>query len=149
MRRILLLSVLLAWTSVAHSSDTLDLASHEGKVILVDFWASWCVPCRRSFPWMNAMHDKYASDGLVIIAVNVDRDAANAVAFLDKYPARFEIVYDPEARLAKEYNIQVMPSSIIFGRDGAILDRHGGFKVKRQHEYETIIRTALGLESEE
>ena len=145
MRRILLISLLLAWAQVTHANDNLDLSSYEGKVVIVDFWASWCEPCRQSFPWMNAMHDKYASKGLVIIAVNVDRDAANATAFLEKYPAKFEILYDPKARLAKEYNIEIMPSSIIFGRNGSILDRHSGFKVNRQNEYEATIRKALEL----
>jgi len=113
--------------------------------VLLDFWASWCVPCRRSFPWMNEMQEKYAQDGLVIIAVNVDREVENAAAFLAEYPANFEIIYDPDAVLAKEYKIEVMPSSFIIGRNGASIDRHAGFKVKKQDEYEAVLRAALEL----
>jgi peroxiredoxin len=94
---------------------------------------------------MNEMQEKYAQDGLVIIAVNVDREVENAAAFLAEYPANFAVVYDPDAALAKEYEVQVMPSSFVIGRDGASIDRHIGFKVKKQDEYEAVIRAALEL----
>jgi len=95
------------------------------------------------------MQDKYRGEGLVIIAVNLDRNAEDAARFLEKYPAKFEIVYDPEGALAKEYGVEVMPSSIIIGRNGESIERHAGFKVKRQDEYEATIRAALILENEE
>ena len=147
MRKILLVIALLAWAPLNATDSTLDLEKYEGKVVVVDFWASWCVPCRRSFPWMNDMHTQYAEDGLVIIAINVDRKSENAAAFLAKYPAKFNIVYDPKAELAKEYGVEVMPSSFIVSRDGEIIDRHTGFKVKRQAEYEEALRAALKLET--
>jgi len=118
MRRLLLVIVFFTFSPLPAVADDLNLEKHAGKVVVLDFWASWCVPCRRSFPWMNAMHDKYAQEGLIIIAVNVDRDVADAAAFLAEYPANFEIVYDPEAALAKAYDIQVMPSSFILDRNG-------------------------------
>ena len=146
MKKIVLLSVLLAWAPLMAADNDLNLASYDGKVVILDFWASWCVPCRRSFPWMNQMHAKYADDGLVIIAVNVDRSADDAARFLASYPAKFEIAYDPQGVLAKEYGVEVMPTSIIIGRDGEIIDRHAGFKVRRQDEYEATILAALNLE---
>jgi thiol-disulfide isomerase/thioredoxin len=148
MKKILLLAVLLAWAPLATAENGLNLSNYEGKVVIVDFWASWCVPCRRSFPWMNDMHDKYTADGLVIIAVNLDRSADDATRFLAKYPAKFEIAYDPEGALAKEYGVEVMPSSIVFGRDGEMIERHAGFKVKKRDEYEALIRAALKLEED-
>lgn len=125
------------------AEDSLDIESYAGKVVLVDFWASWCVPCRRSFPWMNEMHDKYSAAGLVIIAVNVDRELDNASSFLAQYPAQFQIVYDPKASLAKEYEVQVMPSSFLIGRNGDVVEQHTGFKVKKQDEYEAALIAAL------
>ena len=145
MRKSLLVIVLMAAVPSVSVAGDLDLEKYAGKVVILDFWASWCVPCRRSFPWMNEMQEKYAEEGLIIIAVNVDREVENAAAFLAEYPANFEIVYDPDAALAKEYKIQVMPSSFVIGRDGASIDRHSGFKVKKQDEYEAVIRAALGL----
>ena len=149
MKKLLLFTALLIWAPLSVADSGLNLAKYDSKVVIVDFWASWCVPCRRSFPWMNAMQDKYAEDGLVIIAVNLDRNAEDAARFLAKYPARFEIVYDPEGALAKEYGVEVMPSSVINGRNGERLERHAGFKVKRQDEYEATIRAALKLENKE
>ena len=125
-------------------STTFDLAEHEGKVIVVDFWASWCVPCRRSFPWLNNMRAKYADQGLVIIGVNLDASRGDATAFLDKYPADFLIHFDIDGSLAREYGVEAMPSSFVIGRDGQIMSRHLGFKVKRQDEYEAILVNALG-----
>jgi thiol-disulfide isomerase/thioredoxin len=134
----------LVGTAKVSAEDTLDLTQYEGKVVVLDFWASWCTPCRQSFPWWNSMHAKYADEGLVIIGVNLDKKRQSAVAFLDEYPADFEIHYDPDKELAKEYGVQAMPSSYIIGRDGLIHAKHFGFKVKKQDEYEAVIVAALG-----
>ncbi len=142
----LILAMLLApLVTVAQTpSPTLDLAEYQGKVVVVDFWASWCVPCRRSFPWLNDMHAKYAEQGLVVIGVNMDANQKDAAAFLEDYPAAFKIHYDTEAILAREFGVEAMPSSFVIGRDGQIKARHLGFKVKRQDEYEAILVDALG-----
>lgn len=146
--RIALLVLALALAPLAAAdkttSDTFDLTQHQGKVVVVDFWASWCVPCRRSFPWLNDMHAKYADQGLVIIGVNVDANRDDATAFLGKYPVDFRIHFDTTAALASEYGVEAMPSSFVVGRDGQIKAQHLGFKVKRQDEYEAILVEALG-----
>lgn len=118
------------------AASTIDWAAYQGKVVLVDFWASWCEPCRQSFPWMQAMQQKYADQGLVIIAVNVDREPAKAAAFLQTHPANFAIRYDPEGRLAKQFNVQGMPSSFVLGRDGKPAAKHQGFFQAKQASYE-------------
>lgn len=123
---------------------TLELDDFAGKVVVVDFWASWCVPCRRSFPWLNAMHEKYADDGLVIIGVNVDAERDDADKFLAAYPADFLIHFDTGGTLAQEFGVEAMPSSFVIGRGGEIIARHLGFKVKKQDEYEAILVDALG-----
>jgi len=121
--------------------DPDDLA---GKVVVLDFWASWCVPCRRSFPWLNTMHDRYADDGLVIVGVNLDLDRAEAERFLSEFPASFRIEYDEPKALAKRFEVIAMPSSYLIGRDGKILEQHLGFKERKQAEYEAAIVSALG-----
>ena len=78
--------------------ETIALAHLRGRVVYVDFWASWCAPCRRSFPWMNEMQQRYADRGLTIVAINVDRRRADADQFLQINTARFAVVYDGGAR---------------------------------------------------
>jgi len=136
--------IMLLQSAVATSDDRFDLAAYEGQVVIVDFWASWCVPCRRSFPWLNEMQAKYADDGLVIIGVNLDQERTAAEEFLREYPASFRIYYDESKDLAKEFGVVAMPSSYLLGRDGAVRKRHYGFKVKKQDEYEAAVIDALG-----
>jgi thiol-disulfide isomerase/thioredoxin len=143
-----LLAAILACSALgmqpAIAADSqLDLSQYEGKVVVLDFWASWCVPCRRSFPWLNSMHDKYADDGLVIVGVNLDKDRGEAELFLEEYPASFRIYFDDSKDLAREFDVIAMPSSYLLGRDGEVLKRHYGFKVKKQQEYEAAIVAAL------
>ncbi len=152
-RKAFLIGWLIAFPGLA-SADVpaggrLDLAEYQGKVVVLDFWASWCVPCRRSFPWLNEMTAKYSGTGLVVIGVNVDKEPASAADFLKQYPATFRIQYDNDGVLAKEFGVQAMPSSFVIGRDGAIKEHHLGFKVKRQEEYEAAIVAQLQQEKVE
>ena len=137
----------LASSAVSADSqpDTLsvDLTDYEGKVVILDFWASWCVPCRRSFPWLDKMQHKYREQGLVVIGVNLDAEPAAAESFLRDYPVSFRIVRDEGAMLARRYDVIAMPSSYIIDRDGAIAVRHLGFKTARVQEYEAALRTVL------
>lgn len=136
-------TLLIVLSGVASAAENLQLDEYEGKVIMLDFWASWCVPCRRSFPWMNEMQQKYADQGLVVIGVNLDNDSDDAASFLQDHPAKFRIVYDTDKSLAREFEVQAMPTSYLIGRDGKLADMHLGFKVRQQDEYEAAILKAL------
>jgi thiol-disulfide isomerase/thioredoxin len=146
MRGFLLGFMLLATAPVVtHAADpTFDLTQYRGKVVYLDFWASWCKPCRHSFPWMNGMQQKYAADGLVIVAVNLDEQRTDADRFLKETPADFTIVYDTEGKLGEEYAIIGMPSSFLIGRDGQVVKSHQGFYDESPAEYEAEIRDLLG-----
>jgi thiol-disulfide isomerase/thioredoxin len=147
----LLLGVVWSWPSSAAGpaggADTdpapVDLSAYQGKVVYVDFWASWCVPCKQSFPWMNSMHRQYGKDGLVIIGVNMDQVRAEADAFLAKYPAEFTIRFDPKGELAPRFKVKGMPTSALLGRDGKVLLIHEGFKNKDPAKLEQAIKDAL------
>ena len=140
---LVLAHVSLLVSAPAPAADTLDLGQYAGKVVVLDFWASWCEPCRRSFPWLNAMHDKYGREGLVIVGVNLDMERADAHRFLEQYPADFSIHFDENQDLARQYEVVAMPSSFVIGRDGQLAAKHMGFKVKQQDEYEALIVQAL------
>ena len=143
----LLLSIALACfalaATAAEGGDALDLARYRGRVVVVDFWASWCEPCRHSFPWLNAMQAKYGAQGLVIIGVNVDRERADADRFLHDVPANFPIIYDPSGTLATRYDVPGMPTSFVIGPDGDIVGRHIGFKNGLRDEREAELRKLL------
>lgn len=125
------------------AEDELQLTRYRGKVVLIDFWASWCTPCRQSFPWLNAMQHKYADRGLVVVGVNVDRDRAEADQFLRDVPADFDIVFDPAGTLAARYEVPGMPSSYVFGRSGELLHRHIGFRDGARADREAEIEALL------
>lgn len=120
-----------------------ELGEVTGDVIWVDFWASWCAPCRRSFPWMNEMIDRYGSEGLQIIGVNVDKDRELARMFLEETPATFDLHYDPDGKLAERFGVQAMPSSFLLDSDGNVLVSHYGFRLAETEEYEADIINAL------
>jgi peroxiredoxin len=122
---------------------TTTLSDLHGQVVYLDFWASWCKPCLQSFPWMNAMQERYAAQGFRVIAVNVDKERGLADEFLRKVPANFTIVYDPEGELASRYQLIGMPSTFLITRDGSIHQRHVGFLLSKQKHYEAEIRQLL------
>lgn len=121
----------------------LDLSAYKGKVVYLDFWASWCTPCLQSFPWMNDLADSYKGRGLVVVAVNVDHERDLAVQFLQQHPADFHVVYDPDGSLAEKYNVEAMPTSVLIGRDGKVRYVHSGFYPKKIGDYLAQIRTLL------
>jgi len=145
----LLFGLLLSISSVAGETVTSRqaleqaLAKHKGEVVYLDFWASWCVPCRKSFPWMNMVQEKYQTKGFSIISVNLDADYALAQKFLKENPASFSVIYDPKGKLAKHFKIQGMPSSMLIGRDGKIKQRHTGFFAKKIPQYQQEIEKLL------
>lgn len=121
----------------------LDLSQYKGKVVYIDFWASWCVPCRKSFPWLNEMAKKYPND-LVVVGVNVDNERQAAMKFLEKYPASFPLVFDPQGKLAAEYKLEGMPSVVLIDRNGRISHHHVGFREEQKAEYEHLITELIG-----
>lgn len=140
---LLLASLLWGLTPSAKATETLNLDQYRGKVVLVDFWASWCTPCRQSFPWLNDLQAKYGDHGLVVVAVNVDRSREDAARFLRDVPAKFPIVYDPEGALASRYDVPGMPSSFVFGPSGDLIAKHIGFRSADRDERESQIRSLL------
>ncbi len=99
-----------------------------GKVLYVDFWASWCVPCLLSFPFMNDLQAAYGSRGLQVVAVNMDQRPADAEGFLAKHQAGFAVAAGPNGPCAKVLGVTAMPSSFLIDRTGNIHSRHAGFR---------------------
>jgi thiol-disulfide isomerase/thioredoxin len=114
-----------------------------GQVVYVDFWASWCVPCRKSFPWMEDEHKKYASQGFEVVTIDLDKSKAASTDFRDKMNVSLPVVYDSVGTLAKRFGVDVMPSSFIYARDGKVREQHRGYKPEDAPALDSLIRTLL------
>jgi len=104
-----------------------SLPTTAGQVVLVDFWASWCAPCKASFPAMAKLHADYAGRGLVIAAVSIDEKPAAADAFVKKLNPDFPTLHDHSQRLVRRVEVPTMPTSFLLGRDGQVRFIHRGF----------------------
>jgi thiol-disulfide isomerase/thioredoxin len=137
--RLISLLVLVGLAAAAHATEGIDLERYRGRVVVLDFWASWCAPCRQSFPWLNEMQAKYGPQGLVVIGINVDRERTEADKFLRAVPAKFELAFDPTGALAARYDIPGMPSSFVIDRTGRVVAKHIGFRASERDEREAEI----------
>lgn len=120
-----------------------DLKSLKGRVVYVDFWATWCPPCRKSFPWMEEMHTRYDKDGLTIVAISVDAKYELAEKFIQELNPSFISAHDPGKKVAKLYKLRAMPSSYLVDRSGNIISTHLGFRTSRSKKVESEIKAAL------
>ena len=120
-----------------------NLEDYRGNVVLVDFWASWCTPCIRSFPWMDEMVEKYGEKGFVVIAINMDQESILATKFLQRYPNKLTIAFDLQGVVAEQYEIMGLPNSFILNKKGEIVYKHIGFRLAELDKYEAEILSLL------
>ena len=125
------------------SARPLQRSQLAGKVTYVDFWASWCVPCRASFPWLDGIYRKYQDRGFRVIAINKDQEPAEIERFLKRYPVSFALTTDPLDSLAKSLRVTVMPTAYLIDRQGMIRVVHRGFRsedmAKLEHEIVSLL----------
>lgn len=120
-----------------------SLEQLKGKVVYLDFWASWCPPCLKSFPFMEQLKQKYSKQGLVVIAISLDEKVEDAWDFLYQTQASFIIAHNIRGDIATLYDVQAMPSTYLIGRDGKIKLRHLGFNTGDTDELQRIIESFL------
>lgn len=136
--------LLLMFTSLlAQASSINELESKlneaKGQVVYLDFWASWCGPCRKSFPWLNAMQAKYKDQNFQVISVNVDAVREEADKFLQALPAHFTVIFDPKGKVARQFKLKGMPSSYLINKQGEVVSAHVGFIDNKKAQYEQEI----------
>ena len=151
MRAWLLLASVLFTTTTTTTATAADrppaalqavLQAAEGRPVYVDFWASWCVPCALSFPWLNSVLHRYGGE-LVVVGVNVDEKRSDADRFLMRHPAEFELMFDPAGEIAAHYRLQGMPSALLLSANGEVLWQHSGFRKDEIPDYEAAILSAV------
>lgn len=120
------------------------LSELKGKVVYLDFWASWCGPCKQSFPWMNEMQRKYGARGLQVVAINLDAKRADADQFLAQNPSSVALAFDSKGESAKRIGVKGMPTSLLIGPDGKVLMVHLGFRAEDRADLEARLVAALG-----
>ncbi len=128
------------------SNHTLDIQSYLGKVVYLDFWATWCPPCKKSMPFLNALRNEFKDQGFEIIAISVDEEPGDAEKFLKQYPVDYIVALEPSGACPEKYAVRAMPSSYFIDRKGVIRSVHLGFRSRDETE---IRRRVLALLDEE
>ena len=133
----------VAAQSIGDLSATPELAEYRGKVILLDFWASWCASCRIAMPYLSELQARYGADGFVVLGVNVDTDRAAADEVMQEAAPNFPVIFDPAGAMPTRFKVKSMPSSFLIDRNGAVVKSHSGFRKSDQKEIELGIEKLL------
>ena len=131
------------FTLAARDGGTLRLADLKGQVVMLNFWATWCGPCRQEMPLLAQLHDKYEPLGFMMVGVNVEPDSAAAVAWLKGVPVTFPIVFDTTSSVAGTFGVEGMPSSVLVDREGKVRYVHRGYKPGDEAKYADMIRSLV------
>jgi cytochrome c biogenesis protein CcmG, thiol:disulfide interchange protein DsbE len=113
----------------------IDLAAWRGKVVYLDFWASWCAPCKQAFPFMADLSRRYRPRDLVILTVNEDRRRDAGEAFLRQVQSHLSVTWDGEGTVSRSWQVNAMPTTLLFDRKGKLRFRHEGFVSEKSGEY--------------
>ncbi len=131
------------FTLKSASGENIRLSEYRGQVVLINFWASWCGPCRQEMPHLEAIYQKYADLGFTVFGVNVEQDRAMADRVLRDIPVSFPILFDDENVVSEIYDVDAMPATVLVDRNGEIRYMHRGYKPGYELEYERQIKTLI------
>jgi peroxiredoxin len=127
----------------AMSGPNMRLKDQRGRVVMVNFWATWCAPCQQEMPQLNRLYQKYRSSGFVLLGVNVDDDSSKAADLATKLGITFPVLLDADKRVSKLYDVSTMPSTMLIDRDGKVRYVHRGYLAGYEDAYEKQIRELL------
>ena len=132
-----------AFSLNGRSGQAVSLAQYKGQVVMLNFWASWCGPCRQEMPLLESIYKKYNKLGFTLIGVNVEPDSKAANDWLRETPVSFPVIYDTDGKVSKLYEVGGMPSTVIIDRGGKLRMVHRGYKPGDENEYLNQIRALM------
>jgi thiol-disulfide isomerase/thioredoxin len=127
----------------SRSGDSVSLDKLKGQVVMLNFWASWCGPCRQEMPLLDQMHKRYSSLGFTLLGVNVEANTKDAERWLAETPVSFPVLFDKDSKVSKLYDVSAMPSTVFIDRKGNVRYLHRGYKPGDESEYLNQIRALL------
>ena len=125
------------------TASEFKLADHAGRVVMLDFWASWCKPCKQSMPWLSQLQRAHGEEGLQIVAISVDTDESAMRSRLGDIDPGIVVVFDPKGELAGQYDLEAMPTTVMIDRAGKVLSTHVGFREAEIAEREAEVAALL------
>lgn len=125
------------------SGENVRLSEFRGEVVMINFWASWCAPCRQEMPLLEELYTQYQPLGFTILGVNVEQDSSKALAMLEDIPVSFPIMLDSQSTVSKLYDVVAMPTSILVDRDGNMRYLHHGYKPGYEEQYQQQVRELI------
>lgn len=131
------------FTLKSADGENLRLSELRGDVVMINFWASWCGPCRQEMPILSELHDKYKAMGFTVLGVNVEEDSSKAKKLLKEMPVSFPILFDNESVVSKQYDVVAMPSTVLVDRDGNMRFLHKGYKPGEEEIYLEMVRSLI------
>ncbi len=131
------------FTLKSNNGSNIKLSELRGDVVMINFWASWCGPCRQEMPLLDKLNDRYKDLGFTLLGINVEEEPERAKAMLNDIPVNFPILFDTQNKVSKKYNLIAMPSSVFVDRDGNIRYFHAGYLPGDEKEYEKFIKNLV------
>ncbi|MBB3169779.1 TlpA family protein disulfide reductase [Simiduia aestuariiviva] len=131
------------FTLKSRDGKNIRLSDLRGQVIMLNFWASWCGPCRQEMPLLDELSKRYSRAGFTLLGVNVEQDTAAGEKYLQDTPVSFPILWDPTSTVSKLYNIDAMPSTVMIDRDGNMRYLHRGYKPGYEKDYKKQIKELI------
>ncbi len=131
------------FTLKSRSGENLKLSEFRGEVVMINFWASWCGPCRQEMPLLDQLYARYSPMGFTILGVNVEEDSAQAEKLLEEIPVSFPILFDSQNRVTEQYDVVAMPSTVMVDRDGNMRYLHLGYMPGYEVDYEAQIKELI------
>lgn len=131
------------FTLKSNTGENVRLEEQRGKVVMINFWASWCAPCRQEMPLLDELYQRYERAGFTLLGINVEQDSSAAQRFLSDVGVSFPILFDPTSEVSRAYQVSAMPTTVMVDRDGQVRYVNRGYRPGDEEKYREQIRELI------